>query len=168
VIECEFVFSFAVSDKKNNAFWETQTIRKATLEDLGTVMHHRRSMFKDMGHTDVAALDAMHATSEPFFSKGLSDGSYQGWLVENEAKKVIPGGGIIIFDIHSSPLDPSPKRPVIVKHVHRARVSSAGNCAHAHGDDDRVVSRRRFWLRRTAREQRWACVVRISRLQTDK
>ncbi len=89
-------------------------IREATTDDIKIVMHHRRSMFFDMGYRDEAALAAMVATSEPFFLKGLSMGSYRGWFVEEPAGKVIAGGGIIILDYHSSPLDPLAKRPVIV------------------------------------------------------
>lgn len=77
-------------------------------------MHHRCSMFFDMGYRDEAALAAMKATSEPFFAKGLANGSYVGWLAENPLKQVIAGGGLIVFEYHSSPTDPFPKRPVIV------------------------------------------------------
>ncbi|HKC12088.1 MAG TPA: GNAT family N-acetyltransferase, partial [Vicinamibacteria bacterium] len=62
-------------------------IRKATAGDLGIIMHHRRSMFADMGHRDPTTLNAMLATSEPLFSRGLENGSYQGWLAEAS-----PGG----------------------------------------------------------------------------
>jgi len=89
-------------------------IRGTTVSDLGIIMHHRRSMFFDMGHHDEAALAAMLKTSEPFFAKRLADGSYVGWLVENPKKEVIAGGGLIIFEYHSSPADPVPRRPIIV------------------------------------------------------
>lgn len=89
-------------------------IREATLADLKIVMHHRRSMFFDMGYRDEAALAAMEATSEPFLMKRLADGSYRGWFVVEASGKVIAGGGIIIFEYHSSPSDPHPKRPLVV------------------------------------------------------
>ena len=88
--------------------------RCATPADLEIVMHHRRSMFFDMGYRDETALAAMKATSEPFFAKGLANGSYVGWLAENPLKEVIAGGGLIVFEYHSSPADPFPRRPVIV------------------------------------------------------
>ena len=34
-------------------------IREATLEDLPHLIRHRRGMFENMGHTDLAALDAV-------------------------------------------------------------------------------------------------------------
>jgi GNAT superfamily N-acetyltransferase len=56
----------------------------------------------------------MLKTSRPFFDRRLSDGTYRAWLAEDPAKNVIAGGGLIIFDYHSSPSDPFPKRPIIV------------------------------------------------------
>jgi len=89
-------------------------IRETTLDDIKIVMHHRRSMFFDMGYRDEAALAAMVATSEPFFLKRLSTGSYHGWFVVETSGRVIAGGGIIILDYHSSPFDPLAKRPIVV------------------------------------------------------
>lgn len=91
----------------------TVTIREATLADLDVVMHHRRSMFADMGSGDREALDAMEATSRPLFARGLGDGTYWGWLAE-EAGRVVAGGGIIMLPYHSSPRDPKPRRAWIV------------------------------------------------------
>lgn len=90
------------------------TIRGATLVDLNVIMHHRRSMFFDMGYRGEEALAAMEVTSKPFFAKALAKGSYVGWLAENAGKEVIAGGGLIVFEYHSSPADPFPKRPIIV------------------------------------------------------
>lgn len=94
--------------------WKGFTIREATAADLDIVLHHRRSMFVDMGYRDERALQAAMATSKPFFAQRLADGTYRGWLVENSSHQVVAGGGIIIFDYHSSPRDPSPRRPTIV------------------------------------------------------
>jgi GNAT superfamily N-acetyltransferase len=93
---------------------EETSIRKATANDLGIVMHHRRSMFVDMGHRDATALNAMLATSEPLFKRGLENGSYQGWLAEASPGVVVAGGGIIILEFHSHPRDPRPRRAWIV------------------------------------------------------
>jgi GNAT superfamily N-acetyltransferase len=71
-------------------------------------------MFSDMGYRDKHSLEAAMATSRPFFERRLAEGTYRGWLVENSAHEVVAGGGIIIFDYHSSPRDPTPKRPIIV------------------------------------------------------
>jgi GNAT superfamily N-acetyltransferase len=90
------------------------TIREATAADVDVVMHHRRSMFADMGNRDPAALDAMDASSRPIFARALADGSYRGWLVEDASGRVVAGGGIIRLPYHSSPRDPDPRRAWIV------------------------------------------------------
>ena len=94
--------------------WKQYTIRRAVPSDLDTIMQHRRKMFLDMGRKDDADLAASMATSRPFFSERLANGRYQAWLVENGAAEIVAGAGITIFDYHSSPLDPSPRRPMMV------------------------------------------------------
>jgi GNAT superfamily N-acetyltransferase len=89
-------------------------VRKATAKDLAMIMHHRTSMFADMGHRDRAALEAMRQTSEPLFRRGLEDGSYLGWLAEGPEGVVVAGGGIIILEYHSHPRDPRSRRAWIV------------------------------------------------------
>jgi GNAT superfamily N-acetyltransferase len=89
------------------------TIREATPADLDVVMHHRRSMFADMGDRGHAALDAMDASSRPLFARALADGSYRGWLAQEDGR-VVAGGGIIMLPYHSSPRDPKPRRAWIV------------------------------------------------------
>jgi len=87
------------------------TIREATADDLDVVMHHRRSMFADMGDRGPAALAA---SSRPIFARGLADGTYRGWLAEDARGNVVAGGGIIMLAYHSSPRDPDPRRAWIV------------------------------------------------------
>jgi GNAT superfamily N-acetyltransferase len=92
---------------------ENMKLRHAGVADLETVMHHRRCMFREMGFLDEAALDAMEATSAPFIKTGLADGSYRGWLLENE-DGVVAGGGLQIVGYPSSPHDPRPLRAFIL------------------------------------------------------
>lgn len=105
--------------------WSDFTIRTITPDDLEMVLHHRRSMFYDMGNTDVSKLDAVIATSRPFFAERLANGRYKGWFVENAEGRVIAGGGLIINDNHASPIDPNPRRPLVVnmytEHEYRRR-----------------------------------------------
>lgn len=90
------------------------TIREGTLADLETIMHHRRSMYLDMGYHDESALAAMIASSRPFFAERLANGTYRAWLVENATKQIVAGGGLFVYDYHPSVSDPRPKRLLIV------------------------------------------------------
>jgi len=89
------------------------TLREATVEDLATIIRHRRGMFSDMGFLDEVGLAAMEATSAAFIKAGLEDGSYRGWLAETEAG-VVAGGGLVIVGYPSAPHDPSPRRAWIL------------------------------------------------------
>jgi GNAT superfamily N-acetyltransferase len=88
---------------------EAMVIREATVADLNAIMHHRRGMFLDMGFCDEADLAAMEATSGPVIKAGLEDGSYRGWLIE-ENGNVVAGGGLVIVGYPSAPHNPLPKR----------------------------------------------------------
>ncbi|MBI3450119.1 MAG: GNAT family N-acetyltransferase [Acidobacteria bacterium] len=89
-------------------------VRPATVDDLATVLHHRRRMFEDMGHTDAGAMTAMLASSTPLLGRGLEEGSYRGWLVEADDGRVVAGGGVIILEFQSHPIDPRPRRAWVV------------------------------------------------------
>ena len=71
-------------------------------------------MFLDMGRKDNEDLAEAMRTSRDFFSERLSNDRYRAWLAELSPSQVVAGAGVIIFDYHSSPLDPSPLRPIIV------------------------------------------------------
>src|SRR5215470_3815705 len=88
-------------------------VREAGPGDVDVVMRHRRRMFEDMGTRDPRALEAMEATSRPFFARAFADGSYRGWLAE-DAGRVVAGGGVILVPFHSSPRDPAARRGWVV------------------------------------------------------
>jgi GNAT superfamily N-acetyltransferase len=83
--------------------------RQATVADLDVIVRHRRAMFTDMGVGDEAARDAMTAAARPFIEGALEDGSYLGWLVEDEGR-VVAGGGVTIVPYQPTPSDPEPRR----------------------------------------------------------
>jgi ribosomal protein S18 acetylase RimI-like enzyme len=89
-------------------------IREAKPTDLEYVLHHRRQMFYDMGHQDAGELDAMVATSRPYFAQGLAHGSYRAWMAEDRNCSVVAGGGIVIMPWPSHPRDPQPRRAMIL------------------------------------------------------
>lgn len=89
-------------------------IRAATLADIGTILHHRRSMYLDMGKRDQKALDLMEATSEKYFREALVDGSYRGFLAETKEGRVVAGGGIVISRWPGHPGEHEPRRAMIL------------------------------------------------------
>jgi GNAT superfamily N-acetyltransferase len=88
-------------------------IRQGTVDDLATIIHHRRSMFYDMGYIDVAALDRMTSTAGPFLKAALEDGTYHAWLVEIDGN-VVAGGGVLNIGLPSTTRDLQSRRAMIL------------------------------------------------------
>jgi GNAT superfamily N-acetyltransferase len=89
-------------------------IRPAKLADLSIILHHRRSMYEDMGRGDSRALDIMEVTSEKYFRIALADGSYRGFLAETNDGRVIAGGGIVISPWPGHPGEIHARRAMIL------------------------------------------------------
>jgi len=89
-------------------------IREATLADLSHLVHHRRAMFEDMGHTDTAALARVDAASEQYFKQALRNGAYKAWLAEDSTGAVLGGGGIVLADWPGFPGEVLAKRAWIL------------------------------------------------------
>jgi GNAT superfamily N-acetyltransferase len=88
-------------------------IREATLDDLETILRHRRLMYEDMGHRDRAALEAMIEACRGPLARWLDDGIYRGWLVERDGA-VVAGGGLFITFVLPIVADPQPRRAHIL------------------------------------------------------
>ena len=73
-------------------------IRKAGVEDLKHILHHRRAMFEEMGFRDTAVLDRVEDLSQKYFSEALRIGTYRGWLAEELNGQIVGGGGIVVAD----------------------------------------------------------------------
>jgi GNAT superfamily N-acetyltransferase len=87
---------------------------KATPSDLETILHHRREMFREMGHAnDPDLFVRADDLARKFFGKAFRDGHYHGWLVE-EGGRAVAGGGVILVEYHPSPTNPCDRRPWIV------------------------------------------------------
>jgi GNAT superfamily N-acetyltransferase len=73
-------------------------IRKAGVEDLEYILHHRRAMFEEMGFRDPAVLDRVVDLSREYFSEALRIEMYTGWLAEELNGQIVGGGGIVVAD----------------------------------------------------------------------
>ncbi len=73
-------------------------IRKAGVEDLKHILHHRRAMFAEMGFRDTGVLDRVEELSREYFSEAIRIGTYRGWLAEELNGQNVGGGGIVIAD----------------------------------------------------------------------
>lgn len=90
------------------------SIRSATPQDCAVILHHRRSMFQDMGEGSPQYLDRMVEATAPWLARALADGSYQGWLAETADRRVVAGGGVLLSTWPAGPHDPLTRRAVII------------------------------------------------------
>ena len=64
-------------------------VRRATLRDLKTLVHHRRGMWEDMGVRDRLTLNRADEVYERWASLQIRSGKLVGWIV------VIPNNGVV-------------------------------------------------------------------------
>ena len=74
------------------------TIRRASEEEIGTLVAHRRSMFRDMGHTDEAAMDRMAEKCKPWLLEKMKSGEYLAWLAVDAEGTIAAGAGLWLMD----------------------------------------------------------------------
>src|SRR6202140_3355924 len=87
------------------------TIREAAPGESAIILHHRRSMFRDMGEGTVEQLDRMVVVATPWLARALADGSYHHWLALDPSGRVAGGGGVLLCPWPANPEDPSTERP---------------------------------------------------------
>ena len=92
----------------------TFTIREAAPDELELILHHRRSMFRDMGEGTVEELDRMVEAARPMFAKAVENGSYHHWLAIDERGRVAGGGGILLCPWPANPREACTERAVIL------------------------------------------------------
>ena len=90
------------------------TIRGATRSESAIILHHRRSMFRDMGEGTVEELDRMVEVARPWVARALGDGSYRHWLAIDESGRAAGGGGVLLSPWPANPHDPCTERAVIL------------------------------------------------------
>ena len=73
-------------------------IRRATEEEIDTLVAHRCSMFRDMGHTDEAAMDAMAEKCKPWLRQKMKSGEYLAWLATDSEGTIAAGAGLWLME----------------------------------------------------------------------
>ncbi|HMA21952.1 MAG TPA: GNAT family N-acetyltransferase, partial [Gemmatimonadaceae bacterium] len=90
------------------------SIRRATVDDIHVLLHHRRSMYEDMGRQDTEALDRIAPSARTYFDTAIPDGSYQGFLAVNAEGEVVGGAGVVISRWPGDYYERTPRRAMIL------------------------------------------------------
>jgi len=89
-------------------------IRRVTVADIPTLIHHRRMMWWDMGRQNTAALDQMEIAAQHYFSAAVPDGSYCGFVAANEVGEIVGGAGVVVSPWPGSFDQKLPRRAMIL------------------------------------------------------
>lgn len=97
---------------------DTFVLRLATLDDIPTLVKHRRGMFVDMealtgGTLDARGLDAMDAAYASYARACLIDGQMSAWVV-TATDRVTASGAILFIDWLPRP----DGKPAVLAYVH--------------------------------------------------
>ena len=90
------------------------TIREAAPSESAIILHHRRSMFRDMGEGTVEELDRMVDVASTWLARALADGSYHHWLALDSSGRIAGGGGVLLCPWPANPKDLCTQRAVIL------------------------------------------------------
>ena len=74
------------------------TIRRATLDDIDTIVAHRKGMVQDIHPSKTALLDGMAAAFEQWLIPRMRDEKYLGWLAVSPEGSVAAGIGLWLID----------------------------------------------------------------------
>jgi GNAT superfamily N-acetyltransferase len=74
------------------------TFRRASTDDVITLVEHRRGMFHDMGYRDDVALDSMAAKFQPWLLARMNAGEYLAWLAVAPDGSIAAGTGLWLMD----------------------------------------------------------------------
>lgn len=74
------------------------TLRRASTADLEILVTHRRSMFRDMGYHDQAALNSMSEKFRPWLLAHMNSGDYHAWVVSATDGSIVAGAGLWLMD----------------------------------------------------------------------
>jgi GNAT superfamily N-acetyltransferase len=85
-------------------------IREAAPSESAIILHHRRSMFRDMGEGTPEELEV----ASPWLARALAEGSYRHWIAVDASGRVAGGGGVLLNSWPPSPKFPRAERAVIL------------------------------------------------------
>jgi GNAT superfamily N-acetyltransferase len=77
---------------------EGYLIRRASTEDINTLVAHRRAMFVDMGYRDETALDSMAAKCHTWLLTRMTREEYLAWLAIAPDGSIVAGTGLWLMD----------------------------------------------------------------------
>lgn len=89
-------------------------VRRATADDVDTLVRHRSRMFADMGSNDRRALDVMAQRFRPWVLERMEADEYLAWLATAPDGTIAAGAGLWLMDWLPHMIGSHPRRGNIV------------------------------------------------------
>jgi GNAT superfamily N-acetyltransferase len=93
---------------------ENFLIQPGTLDDVETIVAHRREMFHEMGYRDEDALDKMRDAFRPWLTRKMQNGEYLAWFAVDRDGAIAAGLGLWLMNWPPHMLGPGPWRANIL------------------------------------------------------
>jgi ribosomal protein S18 acetylase RimI-like enzyme len=77
---------------------EGYAVRRASTDDIPTLVAHRRAMFFDMGYRNEKALDSMAAQCHSWLLSRMDGGEYLAWVATAPDQSIVAGTGLWLMD----------------------------------------------------------------------
>jgi len=77
---------------------EGYAVRRASTDDINTLVAHRRAMFVDMGYRDEKALDSMAGKCQAWLLTRMNRAEYLAWLAIAPDRSIVAGTGLWLMD----------------------------------------------------------------------
>jgi GNAT superfamily N-acetyltransferase len=90
------------------------TIRRAAVDDAGTIVSHRRAMFFEMGYCDAQVLDAMCEAFRPWLIRMMHASEYLAWFAVAADGSIAAGLGFWLMDWPPHMVGPGTRRANIL------------------------------------------------------
>lgn len=115
-------------------------LRRASLDDLDTLVLHRRLMWRDIGGFTDEQLAEADAPYRRWMRQRLRSGRLVGWVAEDGAGRPVASGCVWVQRVQPRPLDPTGEQPYLLSMYTAPAARGSGVAA-------RIVDAAEAWCR---------------------
>src|SRR5690348_5574252 len=134
-------------------------VRRASVADAATIVHHRRAMCLEMRPADEAALNEMAARFAPWVEEKIEADEYLGWFAVAADGAIAAGAGLWLLEWPPHFMGRAPRARVSDECLYGGEVSPAWVGAEPGGDGDGLVPQQRRGGDGAPRERWWTADV---------
>lgn len=89
---------------------ESYSIRRATLDDVPTILFQRCAMFSEMGSGTPEEIETMKHAFEPWLRQKMAEDRYLGWFAITNDGEIAAGAGLWLMEWPPTVIEPNARR----------------------------------------------------------